>query len=150
VGSFAFALAAALGLTHPNRAQAAFLDAAEQACSDTVCEAELITFAWYESGIDAQPKPWSHDAKDGTSCGYLQEPCAFVRAHSVLDQAREWVRLRDASLAACGDGPEGLAALASGSCDRGRRLSAYRREVAQSVLYGATWTVYASTAGMRP
>ena len=67
----------------------------------------LTTYAWLESRAKAEPRPWSWDAKANVSCGAWQEPCGFVRTHSVTDQARYWLReLRAAGLASLDSDPK--------------------------------------------
>ena len=59
----------------------------------------LSLYAWYESRARVEPVAWSWDAHASVSCGAWQEPCAFVRTHSVVEQARYWLReLRTAGL----------------------------------------------------
>src|SRR5271168_1419855 len=66
----------------------------------------LTTYAWLESRARTEPVAWSWDAKANVSCGPWQEPCGFVRTHSVADQARYWLReLRTAGLASLDSSP---------------------------------------------
>lgn len=71
-------------------------------------ELSLLTlYAWYESRARVEPVAWSWDAKASVSCGAWQEPCAFVRTHSVVEQARYWLReLRAAGLASLDSSPK--------------------------------------------
>ena len=55
----------------------------------------LGVFARHESGASLFPRPQSHDARDGTSCGPWQQDCRRTRGWSLRHQAAAW--LADAS-----------------------------------------------------
>jgi hypothetical protein len=134
--TIAYLIALALGITAP---PFPFLEAVNKACGDDIeCVADAIEYARDESGLSENPRPWSHDAKDHTSCGILQLPCRIVEKSDLDAQVTYWARLRSWSLRACHAMPraEAMAALASGSCDRGRSLSRGRYETAQAALWG--------------
>jgi len=98
---------------------------------------DLATMAVYvvrESGIHVAPKAESPDAQDGRSCGMLQLPCGFVGNHSLTDQAARWLQLARWGARICHEAP--LAPLSSGSCRRGRKLSAERIALARAALEG--------------
>lgn len=125
-------VALVLGLTAPDPR---ILHAIDSACgNDTACGVDGVIFANAESGFNEFPKPFSHDAKDGTSCGVFQLPCTFTRNRSLDEQAKQWAALRAWSLKVCAALPveERLAALASGTCKRGRALS--RERYAQALF----------------
>ena len=130
-------VAIALGLSAPDPR---VISAIDKAChGDEKCGAEGVVFADLESGFNEWPKPFSHDARDGTSCGVFQLPCSFVRLHDLDEQAAQWVKLRDWSLKQCSALPENerLAGLASGGCFHGRMLSRSRRAMADDALFAA-------------
>jgi hypothetical protein len=71
----------------------------------------LGVYAKHESGGTIVPVPASHDAKDGTSCGVLQMPCAIVRRTTLAQQALLWLRwARQGGLAALDSSPSRAAA----------------------------------------
>ena len=120
------------------------LQAVDSACvSDVKCAIDEMVFAAAESGFNEHPKPFSHDSKDGTSCGVWQEPCHFVNSHSLEEQAAYWRDLRAWSQKVCSPLPEQerMAALASGGCYHGRMLSRARWETAQDVLFASRWSI---------
>jgi hypothetical protein len=134
-------VAIALGLSSPDPH---VISAIDKACrGDAVCGAEAVVFADLESGFNEWPKPFSHDAKAGTSCGVFQLPCTFVRFHDLDEQAVQWAALRAWSLEQCSALPESerLAGLASGGCYRGRMLSRSRRALADDALFAARWSL---------
>lgn len=95
---------------------------------------DLVVMALWaegESGIALNPIPRSHDAKDETSCGVWQEPCSFVRSHTLRDQARYWVWLLHEGMRIC---PASPAADLSGGCVRGRPLADRRTARARALL----------------
>jgi hypothetical protein len=85
---------------------------------DLVAEAVWVE---HESGIQREPHPESWDARARVSCGPLQEPCDFVRTHSLRDQASRWLQLLRWGKSVCPESP--AAPLSSGSCARCRRLA---------------------------
>lgn len=96
--SLAVVLAVVLG--GPDAREAA--RALETQCDSTACIVEGMTYFAHESGLSRSPIPFSHDAKDHTSCGLGQTPCAVTPA-DVPGQVRVWLRMRSASLAQWGD-----------------------------------------------
>lgn len=62
-------------------------------------------------------------------------------ACDVTASAAEWLRRAEASVQLCGQNPpdERLAALASGSCDRGRALAATRVAEARALAAALSW-----------
>lgn len=96
--SIAIALALALGGPDA-RATAAALEAQ---CQDAQCIVEGMLWLSHESGLSRHPLAYSRDAKDGTSCGLGQTPCAVTPA-DVAGQVRVWLGARAASLAMFGD-----------------------------------------------
>lgn len=52
--------------------------------------ARMAVDAFAESGVRTNPRCFSWDCRAKVSCGVWQEPCAFVSAHALLDQARFW------------------------------------------------------------
>jgi hypothetical protein len=134
----AYLIAVALGMT---AVPFPVLHAVDSACGDDLeCKADALEYAREESGMREAPVPFSHDAKDHTSCGILQLPCRIVERHDLDGQFAYWRRLREWSLKACHALPrdERMAALASGSCDRGRQLSRTRYETAQAALWAVS------------
>ena len=81
----------------------------------------LAVFALGESGLYRTPRPQSWDARAGVSCGYLQEPCAFVRDRSVLEQTRYWLDLARRGTVLCPENP--VAPLSGGCHGAARRLA---------------------------
>lgn len=99
-------------------------------------ELDAVTMALWtdgESNVQLEPRPQSHDARDGTSCGPWQEPCAFVRTHTLHDQARYWLWLLHEGRKLC---PESPAAPLSGGCRNGRPLAGRRLARAAGMLLG--------------
>jgi hypothetical protein len=71
----------------------------------------LGVYVKHESGGTIEPVPASHDARDGTSCGVSQLPCAVVRTNSLERQAELWLRwARQGGLAALDSSPSRAAA----------------------------------------
>lgn len=139
----AYLIALALGMT---AVPFPILHAVDSACgADDECKADALEYARDESGMSETPKAFSHDARDRVSCGILQLPCRVVERHDLDGQFAYWVQLRSWSLRACHALPrdERMAALASGSCDRGRELSRTRYEATSAALWalGAGLTV---------
>jgi hypothetical protein len=67
----------------------------------------LTVYAWKESMAQANPRPWSWDAKAQKSCSVWQEPCSFTRTHSLVEQARWWLdSVRRAGLASVDSSPK--------------------------------------------
>jgi len=91
----------------------------------------LVVWAAAESGLQQNPRPWSQDARDGLSNGYLQ-----LRGEAGIlgaeGQVRAWLDLRGRYAALCGD--DGLRGIASGRCDRGGALVARRLALAHRLL----------------
>jgi hypothetical protein len=134
----AYLIALALGITAPSFPA---LAAVEKSCGDDLqCQADMLTYMQAESGMKERPKPFSHDAKDHVSCGMLQIPCRVADHHNLDGQAAYWVRLRAWSQKACARLPveARLAALASGSCDRGTLLARDRYETASAALWAVS------------
>jgi hypothetical protein len=132
----AYLIAIALGMSAPPFPA---LEAVSRSCGDDLtCQADMLTYMQAESGMKENPTPFSSDSKAGVSCGVLQIPCRIVRKASLTGQATYWRKLRDWSLKACQELPEEerMAALASGSCSRGRVLARDRWETAQAALFG--------------
>ena len=62
--------------------------------------AELSVYGELEGQFRDHPHAYSWDAKGGVSCGYLQEPCWYVKDHDDEAQARWWIHnVRAAGLA---------------------------------------------------
>lgn len=53
--------------------------------------ATMATYSALESGNRMHPEAWSHDAREGQSCGIWQAPCTVVRHFDAPAQARYWV-----------------------------------------------------------
>lgn len=113
-------------------AQAVLANASPVFTSFTEDVAALATFARYESEISIHPKPFSHDALDGTSCGPWQLPCRFVATHTLTEQATQWLSLMRWSKATCPAHP--AAPLCSGRCDRGTVISDNRLRAMRGAL----------------
>jgi len=66
--------------------------------------AALVVIAWEESRFHVEPRPFSHDARDGTSCGAFQTACATL-PRTLDGQARKalWLVARGAE--ACPSSP---------------------------------------------
>lgn len=118
------ALVCALRAGYCNKPEAvSFARDVDAEVEDEQTRALLVVMAHHESELSEHPRPQSHDALDGTSCGILQMRCGFVRAHSVREQVREWLRnVRQTSLACV-----------CGSC-KAVRLAASRTREAQALL----------------
>jgi hypothetical protein len=89
---------------NPELAQAIATAVAEQYDRGTadapLLAAVVAVYTALESSNAPAPEPVSHDARDGTSCGYLQLPCWRVRGTSALYQVRLWLwEIRHSSLA---------------------------------------------------
>jgi hypothetical protein len=124
IHALVLALFAAIHPGADRAAEPAVVDAIASATRDPAELALLVEFAWRESEAKEDPAPRSHDARDLTSCGYLQEPCGFVRTHSLVAQSRYWLRLYREGQRICPAEP--LAPL-SGGCRRAAKL-AHRRQ----------------------
>lgn len=121
---------------HPTPAVRDFTAAVDAEVPDERIRALLVVFADHESGIDENPIPRSHDARDLTSCGVLQMQCGFVRTHSLRDQVRGWLwRVQR--------GKYGLAGIC-GNGDEAKRI-AYARAVEAERLIDAIRTGPAGT-----
>lgn len=93
-------------------------------------------YAEAESGVWQHPKPLSWDARAGVSCGVWQMPCAFVRSHTLREQAIHWLQMMHAAVRAC---PAHPGAMLCGSCTAGApRRMARTRWVRAAVLLAAT------------
>jgi hypothetical protein len=53
----------------------------------------LVEYAWKESNGLLHPFAVSHDAKDHTSCGVFQLPCAWVSQATAEQQALIWISI---------------------------------------------------------
>jgi hypothetical protein len=95
----------------------ALIEAVEECVSDGLLPTEfqdaqelLNTMAYYvakESNVSEYPIAFSWDAKAGVSCGILQEPCAFVKTHSLKEQGIWWIKsVHDAGLASVDSDPK--------------------------------------------
>lgn len=84
-----------------------------------------------ESGVNQNPRPQSWDAKDLLSCGILQERCAFVRSHSIIEQVRLWKQLLREGARVC---PESPSAPLGGHCRYARQLADARVAQARELL----------------
>lgn len=93
--------------------------------------AAMAEWTRLESGVHADPRPFSWDARAGVSCGILQERCEYVRAHGLVDQAREWLRLAHRGAVLC---PESPLAPLSGGCRGARKLADGRVERERELL----------------
>ena len=136
----AYLIALALGMT---AVPFPILSAIDKACGDdNECKADVLTYAQAESGMSEHPHPFSADSRAGISCGLLQEPCRIVHRATLEGQVLYWRNLRDWSKRACAAAglppEEGLSALASGSCSRGRTLARGRYETAQAALWAVS------------
>jgi hypothetical protein len=129
----ALALLLASSLGGPDAREAA--QALADSCQDARCVAQGMVYGKAESGLSRAPKPFSTDAKDGTSCSIWQTPCALTKGRSIAEQARLWTAMRARSLAHCGN----LSALASGACGRATKLVQAREAEASAWLYAITW-----------
>ena len=92
-----------------------------------------MVYAWRESEASQHPVPHSHDARDGTSCGAFQLPCAFVRVHDVRDQALVALARLRAGERECPDAP-GAPYIGGCNVPAARRLSAARQAEADRIL----------------
>lgn len=91
--------------------------------SPTLDLALVATYVRLESGATIRPRPWSHDARDGQSCGILQLPCGFVARHTLAEQARWWLHcVEESSLA---------------DVDSSPARAVHRLELARAMLRGA-------------
>ena len=77
--------------------------------------AALVVIAWEESRFHVEPRPFSHDARDGTSCGAFQTACATL-PRTLDGQARKalWLVARGATVC-----PSSPLSPYLGSCARG-------------------------------
>jgi|SRR5208282_1228781 len=82
--------------------------------------ADEVVYGALESRFKDHPRAWSWDARGGVSCGYLQEPCWYVKDHDDEAQARWWM------------GNERAAGLASVDSDPKR--AARRAKIARRLL----------------
>lgn len=66
----------------------------------------LAVYVELESGVSERPRAFSWDAKAGVSCGILQEPCDYVRTHTLTEQCQWWLTaLRKRGLASLDSSP---------------------------------------------
>jgi hypothetical protein len=100
------------------------------------CVVDAVTWSYGESGLREAPTPYSWDAKLGLSVGAFQIR-RVAGYDDVFNQARRWVWLRRASLAACGD----LTAVASGSCGRARGLTTARARAAAAYAWALSYGI---------
>lgn len=66
--------------------------------------AALVDTAWEESRFRIEPRAYSHDAKDGTSCGAFQTACASL-PRTLVGQARKALWLIRLGAQSCPDSP---------------------------------------------
>lgn len=96
------ALVCALSTGYCNKpAAVAFARDVDAEVEDVRMRALLVVMAHHESELSEHPRPQSHDALDGTSCGILQMRCGFVRTHTVQQQIHEWLRNVQQTSLAC-------------------------------------------------
>ena len=112
-------------------AQLPVVQAIVQATSAPEDAALLTTWALYESGVQVEPRGQSPDARKGVSCGPWQEPCAFVKNHTLTQQAVYWLGLKRQGETLCPASP--LAPL-SGGCKQARYLADTRYASAMQAL----------------
>jgi hypothetical protein len=127
-------VASALG--YPN-VSSTFLDATASACDgNETCAVDALIYAAHESAFNAHPQAWSWDARGHVSCGFWQTPCSAL-APTLLGQARDWVKLRNVSLARYGS----LLGLA-GNTPAGEAVTRSREAERDDCLFAVAWSIH--------
>jgi hypothetical protein len=135
--ALAFAVAAAMGFSHPGRDQRAIITEGARACAHEpdpeACTTDEVIWGVHESSLQLRPKAESWDAKKDFARGPWQEWDCPVRLDA---QAAKWVGLRRQSLKSYGD-LRGL----GGANDVGVAIAKSRAAEAADVAFALRWSV---------